>query len=327
MKQRPLGNSQLLVSEIGLGCWQLGGDWGPITQPEANAILTAADKAGVTFWDTADVYGGGQSERFIGDYTQAQANSSHVIATKAGRSGELYPDKYTRDGLRASVEQSRERLQVETLDLLQLHCIPFSEIKRGQVFEWLDEMQSDGLIANYGASIETMEEAWFCLENTRVVSLQLIFNLLRQDMADDILPMAEARDVGIIVRLGLASGLLSGKMQKTQQFAEQDHRHYNKDGAAFHVGETFSGLPFELGIDLVEQLKAENTTGLSMAELSFRWLLDHSAVSSVITGASHAQQIERNAAVSSLAPLSSELHAQLKQFYRNNVRQHIRGTL
>ena len=327
MKQRKLGSSGLSVSEIGLGCWQLGGDWGPISQTEANTILQAADRVGVTFWDTADVYGGGQSERFIGDFCQSQVNPSRIIATKAGRSAELYPNKFTRQALRASVERSRERLQVNTLNLLQLHCIPFAEIQRGHIFEWLEEMKSDRLIAHYGASVETIAEASYCIENTNVASLQIIFNLLRQDMAEDVLPLAEANDVGIIVRLGLASGLLSGKMHKGQTFAEQDHRNYNKDGAAFHVGETFSGLPFELGVDLVEQLSDANITNLTMAELALRWLLDHRVVSSVITGASNAQQIERNAAVSALAPLSSEHHKQLQKFYRKQVRQHIRGTL
>ncbi len=327
VKQRPLGQSGLQVSEIGLGCWQLGGDWGPISQHEADAILHAADRSGVTFWDTADVYGGGQSETFIGDFMTAHPNPQRVVATKAGRSAQLYPNQYRREALRTSAEQSRDRLQVDRLDLLQLHCIPFEEMKRGEVFDWLEEMKSDGLIAHYGASVETVEEALYCLDHTQVASLQIIFNVLRQDMADAVLPAAESKGVGIIVRLGLASGLLSGRMTKDQTFTAQDHRHYNKDGAAFHVGETFSGLPFELGVDLADQLKQQYATQMSLADLSLRWLLDHTAVSSIITGASKAEQIQRNAEVSALPPLSKTMHEELSAFYRQNVRQHIRGTL
>lgn len=327
VQQRMLGKTGLHVSEIGLGAWQLGGDWGPITQAEANAILKAADHAGVSFWDTADVYGGGQSESFIGEFNRANPNANRVIATKAGRGAGLYPDGYSESALRASIEASRERLQVDTLDMLQLHCIPFNEIQRGQVFEWLQTFKQDGLIAHYGASVETVEEAKYCLDHTGVESLQIILNTLRQDMATEVLPQAAEHQVGIIVRLGLASGLLSGKMQKNRQFAEQDHRSYNRDGAAFHVGETFSGLPFELGVDLAEQMKAELPEGITLPEASLRWLLDFDAVSSIITGASKPEQIERNAAVSGLPKLSEELHQNLGAFYQNRVREHIRGVI
>ncbi|EAR09179.1 aldo/keto reductase [Reinekea blandensis] len=327
VQNRMLGSTGLQVSEIGMGAWQLGGDWGPITQAEADAILRAADHAGVSFWDTADVYGGGQSESFIGAFNRANPNANRVIVTKAGRGAGLFPDGYSEAALRDSIEASRDRLQVDTLDLLQLHCIPFDVIQRGEVFEWLQKFKQDGLIAHFGASVETVEEAQYCMNHTGVESLQIILNTLRQDMATEVLPQAKAQKVGIIVRLGLASGLLSGKMSKTRQFAEQDHRSYNQDGAAFHVGETFSGLPFELGVDLAEQMKAELPQGLSLAEASLRWLLDFDAVSTIITGASKPEQIERNAAVSALPPLSEALHARLGEFYRNHVRRHIRGVI
>lgn len=327
VQQRMLGRTGLQVSEIGLGAWQLGGDWGPISQTEADAILRAADHAGVSFWDTADVYGGGQSESFIGEFHRANPNANRVIATKAGRGAGLYPDGYTESALKDSIEASRDRLQVDTLDLLQLHCIPFEAVQLGQVFEWLHKFKQDKLIAHYGASVETVEEAQFCMTHTGVESLQIILNTLRQDMATEVLPQAKEQQVGIIVRLGLASGLLSGTMQKNRQFAEQDHRSYNRDGAAFHVGETFSGLPFELGVDLAEQMKAELPGGITLPEASLRWLLDFDAVSTIITGASKPEQIARNAAVSALPKLSDELHKKLGEFYVTRVREHIRGVI
>jgi aryl-alcohol dehydrogenase-like predicted oxidoreductase len=327
VKQRPLGNSGLVTSEIGLGCWQLGGDWGPVSDAQVSSILSAADAVGVTFWDTADVYGSGVSEMFIGNYTQSEPKPSRVIVTKAGRSAELYPQGYTQEKLRAAINASRARLQVDTLAMVQLHCIPFAELQRGDVFRWLDGFKQEGLIAHYGASVETVEEALFCLNETGVASLQLIFNLLRQDMAAQVLPLAQSKGVGVIVRLGLASGLLAGKMTKEQQFSPQDHRSYNQDGAAFHVGETFSGLPFELAIDLIDQLRPFVPVGMNMAQLALRWLLDHEAVSSVITGASSAEQIQRNAEVSNLPALTGETHQQLAEFYQRKVREHIRGTI
>jgi len=327
VKQRQLGDTGLSVSEIGLGAWQLGGDWGPITQIQANTILRAADHAGVTFWDTADVYGGGQSELFIGDYTLRHPNVGRVIASKAGRNSDLYLNGYTEAKLRDSIELSRDRLQVSSINLIQLHCIPFEQLQRGRVFEWLNKFKQEGLIKHFGASVENVAEALFCLNHTEVSSLQIIFNVLRQDMAQQVLPEAERKGVGIVVRLGLASGLLSGCMKKSQQFSEQDHRAYNRDGQTFNVGETFSGLPFELGVDLAEQLKQDYACELSLAEMSLRWLLDFSAVSSVITGASKPEQIERNANVSQLPPLSSELHTTLAEYYKLNVRQHIRGVI
>lgn len=326
-KQRPLGSTGYSVSEIGLGCWQLGGDWGALAEGQADSVLQAATEAGVNFWDTADVYGAGASERIIGAFNQMHPDAQRVIVTKAGRDASLYPDGYKRDTLRASIEASRERLLVDTLDLVQLHCIPFAEIQRGAVFYWLEECRQDGLIRYYGASVETVEEARYCLEHTQVASLQLIVNLLRQDMAEQILPLAAEQDVGVIVRLGLASGLLSGKMRKDQQFAAGDHRSYNRDGAAFYVGETFSGLPYELGVDLAEQLKAFCPDGWSLPQLALRWLLDQPAVSSVITGASRPEQIRANAAVSALPPLPPELHQRLSDFYHHTVRSHIRGSI
>lgn len=325
--QRDLGQTGYSVSEIGLGCWQLGGDWGALPAGQAESVLEAATAAGVNFWDTADVYGGGESERIIGAYHQAHPDADRVIVTKAGRDASLYPDGYRRDTLRASIERSRDRLQVDSLDLVQLHCIPFTEIQRGDVFDWLEECRQDGLIRFYGASVETIEEARYCLEHTQVASLQLIVNLLRQDMAEQILPLAAEQEVGVIVRLGLASGLLSGRMTKDHVFAAEDHRNFNRDGEAFFVGETFAGLPYATGVELAEQLKAFCPPGLSLPQLALRWLLDQPGVSSVITGASRPQQITDNAAASALEALPPELHQQLSDFYHQQVRPHIRGAI
>lgn len=327
VQHRPLGKTGYSVSEIGLGCWQLGGDWGALQAGQAESVLQAASDNGVTFWDTADVYGGGESERIIGEFNKAHPETDRIIVTKAGRTPELYPDGYSRDRLKAAIEASRERLQVEQLDMVQLHCIPIGEIKRGEVFEWLSEFKQAGLIRQFGASVETCDDARYCLENTDVASLQLIVNLLRQDMAESILPLAHQKEVGVIVRLGLASGLLSGKMTADHEFAKEDHRNFNQDGDAFFVGETFAGLPYKTGVALANELKGLVPDGMTLAQMSLRWLLDQQGVSSVITGASRPEQIADNAAVSSLPSLDNELHTHLSHFYHDRVRQHIRGEI
>lgn len=327
MKARTLGKTGYSVSEIGLGCWQLGGDFGALPKGGANAILEAAAFNTISLWDTADVYGGGESERLIGAFNQKHPDPTRVIITKAGRDGSLYPDGYTRDNLKASINASRERLQVDSLDLVQLHCIPFEEIKRGQVFEWLNEFKQEGLIKHYGTSVETVEEAEYCIDHTEVASLQIILNVLRQEMTKTVLPKAEAKNVGIIVRLGLSSGLLSGKMTADHVFADDDLRYINRDGDAFYVGETFSGIPFKKGVELADGLKPLCPEGMTLADMSLRWLLDHSAVSTVITGASRPDQVARNARVSKLPPLSEDLHKQLADYYTYQCRQHIRGGL
>ncbi|MDB5614696.1 MAG: aldo/keto reductase, partial [Devosia sp.] len=224
MKTRRLGKTGYDVSEIGLGCWQLGGDFGPVGDETASAILDAADAAGVTFWDTADVYGGGVSESRIGSH--AKAAGVHV-ATKLGRGSGLFPDQYSLDSIRASLQGSADRLGVATLDLAQLHCVPTDVLRDGQIFGWMDELKAEGLVRHWGASVETIEEGLICLEQPGCATLQIIFNLFRQDAAKELLPKAAERDVGIIVRLPLASGLLSGKYDKATRFDATDHRNYN----------------------------------------------------------------------------------------------------
>ncbi len=323
MQYRTLGRSGYKISEIGLGCWQLGGDFGPIENERAQAVLTEAAKQGINFWDTADVYGGGKSEQYIGDWQGTQPKELFV-ATKVGRDGALYPDGYTKDKVRRNIEGSLQRLKVDSLDLVQLHCIPPEVMQDGEVFTWLEDFQQDGLIRQFGTSVETIEEALLCIEQPKLTSVQIIFNLFRQDAIEALFPAAQKADVGIIVRLPLASGILSGKMSAQHQFAEQDHRNYNKDGEYFSVGETFSGIPFEKGLELVENLREYAGTDTQLSQFALRWILDQPAVSSVIAGASKPEQVISNAASSNLPKLSDTLHKQLADFYQQDVRQHIR---
>ena len=254
MKTRRLGKTGFEVSEIGLGTWQLGGDFGPVEDNDASAILSNAARLGVNFWDTADVYGNGLSEHRIGTF-YGKPNGL-VVATKVGRSSHLYPDKYTKGGLRESLEDSARRLCVDQIDLAQLHCVPKDVLANGEIFEWLEEIKAEGLIKHWGASVETIAEARICLGHPGLATLQIIFNIFRQDAAKGLLDEAGEKDVGVIVRLPLASGLLSGKYSRDTEFSPSDHRSYNRDGQAFSVGETFGGIPFETGVELAEQLAA-----------------------------------------------------------------------
>lgn len=325
MKTRTLGKSGFELTEVGLGCWQLGADWGPAVNEEtAFEILSAAVENGTTFFDTADVYGDGRSEQLIGQFLK-QCDTPIRVATKFGRNGSVYPDNYTEQSLRDAVNASRERLGVDSLDLIQLHCIPMEVLKQGDIFDWLRLLKKEGLIKHFGASVESVEAGLLCIEQDELQSLQVIFNIFRQKLVTDLLPQAKTRGVGIIVRLPLASGLLTGKFTTHSTFPDSDHRQYNRDGQCFNAGETFAGLPFEKGVELSDQLKEMLPNGLSMSEMSLRWILDHDAVSTIIPGASSPEQAQANAHVSSLAPLSKELHEQLTEFYQKQVKQHIRG--
>ena len=324
MKTRLLGKTGYQVSEIGLGCWQLGGDFGPVGEETADAILGHASTAGINFWDTADVYGGGLSESRIG----ARAKGANVIvATKVGRSGALYPNHYTKEGVRESLRASAQRLCVSSLDLAQLHCVPGDVLRDGSIFGWMDELQAEGLVRHWGASVETIEEGLLCLEQPGCATLQIIFNLFRQDAAEVLLPKAAEKNVGIIVRLPLASGLLSGKFDKNTRFEDSDHRHYNRDGAAFSVGETFSGIPFERGVELVQTLKGLAPEGVPMSQFALRWILDHPQVSTVIAGVSKPEQIADNVAASDRRSLFPALMGQLGEWYRDEVKPEIRGAV
>ncbi len=325
MKTRRLGKTGFEVSEIGLGTWQLGGDFGPVEDNDASAILSNAARLGVNFWDTADVYGNGLSEHRIGTFYGKP--DFLKVATKVGRSGALYPDKYTKGGLRESLEESAKRLCVESLDLAQLHCVPKEVLEDGSIFGWMDELQAEGLVQNWGASVETVAEAEICLAHDGLATLQIIFNIFRQDAADGLLAKAAERDVGIIVRLPLASGLLSGKYNRDTEFSTSDHRHYNRNGEAFSVGETFGGIPFEDGVELADELRGYVPSGQRMSLFALRWILDHPEVSTIIAGVSRPDQIGVNVEAGDLPDLPDTIHEKLSEFYAEKVRPKIRGDI
>jgi aryl-alcohol dehydrogenase-like predicted oxidoreductase len=320
------------VSEIGLGCWQFGGDWRSSAASNARDTLHAALDAGVNFLDTADVYGQGRSESLIGEELAERAGGDRVfVATKLGRL-EGYPDGYSRDLFRRCTENSLKRLRRDSLDLTQLHCVPAEALRRGDVFDWLDDLKGEGLIRRWGASVESVDEGMLCLDREGCSSLQVIFNLFRQKPAAELLPRAREQGVAIIVRLPLASGLLSGKYRRETSFEASDHRSYNRNGAAFNVGETFAGIPFEQGVELADALKPHHefwakgaAAGATMPQWAMRWILDHPAVTTVIPGASGPDQARQNAAVSDLPPLSEEEHESLRAFHDSEVLPHIRG--
>lgn len=313
------------VSEVGIGTWQIGGEWGEVPEDTALDILGAAYDSGITFFDTADIYGHGKSESLIGRFLKdRQLHGKVFVATKLGRRLG-YPDDYSQLLFERCVDESLQRLGVETLDLIQTHCIPPGWMARAETWGWLDDLKNKGKIQRYGASVETMGEALLCLDQPGVQSLQIIFNVFRQKPLEQVLPKAKAQGVAIIVRLPLASGLLSGKMTRGTTFPTDDHRNYNANGEQFNVGETFAGLAFEKGVELADQLKHHVRAGETMAQFTQRWLLDHDAVTTIIPGASKVQQATSNAAVSDLPRLSDDLHADLTAWYASDVKDHIRG--
>lgn len=318
---------EVLVSEVGLGCWQLGdGDWGALDSDAARAILRVAYERGVTFFDTADVYGGGLSEQRVGAWLAEDRPTGIFLATKLGRRGEPGGwENFSYAAMRQHTTDSLRRLGTERLDLTQLHCIPTEVLRQGEVFTHLRELQREGLIARFGASVESMEEALLCLEQDGLASLQIIFNLFRQKPIHTLFAKAKAKKTALIVRLPLASGLLSGKYTPQTQFATHDHRTYNRDGDVFNVGETFAGLPFERGVELADALKSFVPEGWTLAQLSQRWILDFDAVTTLIPGATRRDQVESNVSVSELPPLSESLHQQLSAFYHEHVESYIRG--
>jgi aryl-alcohol dehydrogenase-like predicted oxidoreductase len=326
MKFRPFANSGVKVSEVGVGTWQFGGDWGDVTEETAIKTLQASVEAGINFIDTADVYGVGRSESLIGKYLK-QSKAKVFIATKLIRFPRPgWPKNVSWDAFREHTEASLQRLGVDSLDLTQLHCPPLEVFKRGEVFEWLRMLKKEGKIKNFGASVESMEEGLYCLEQDGLASLQIIFNIFRQKPIESLFARAKAKGVSLIVRLPLASGLLAGKYKKDTKFAPEDHRTYNRDGDAFNVGETFAGLPFEKGVELADKLKGMTPPGMSLSQMANRWCLDFDAVTTIIPGAKNAEQAVENAKASDLPPLSGELHQKLSEFYQKEVAAHIRGS-
>ena len=325
MKTRSFGNTGRSVGEVGLGTWQIGGNWGDVTDEVALETLRAAVDAGTTLFDTADVYGSGRSETLIGKFLK-ETKAPVYVATKLGRFDPPgWPANFTRAAIRTHTEASLKRLGVETLELTQLHCIPLAALQQGEVFEHLRELKREGKIRDFGVSVESMEEALLCVQQEGVASLQIIFNLFRQKPIQVLFEEAKRRHTAILVRLPLASGLLGGKMTKATAFSADDHRNFNRDGQAFNVGETFAGLPFTKGVELADTLKTYAPAGVTLAQMALRWCLDFEAVSAIIPGARNPEQVRANAAASALPPLSPELHARLADFYTREVASHIRG--
>lgn len=325
MNYRRFEKDGMGISEVGLGCWQIGGNWSHVEEDVALSILRAAFESGVTFFDTADVYGNGRSEEIIGKFLKEIGNDEVFVATKIGR-GEMYPDNYTEKAIRRGIENSLRRLGVEALDLIQTHCIPYEAMHSGEVYEWLGKLVDEGKIKRIGASVETVDEANLLLDSLSCLySLQIIFNVFRQKPIDTVFEKAEKRNVGIIARVPLASGVLSGKFTEKTVFSDDDHRNFNKDGAAFNVGETFAGVPFEKGIEFAELINGMKPPEMSLAEMAIRWILDFDAVSVVIPGATRIEQIAGNANVSKIPRLSNELHHQLRALYDEEIAQNVRG--
>lgn len=324
MNSRKLGKTGYDVSEIGLGTWQLGESFGAVSDQEATEILKTARHLDVNFWDTADVYGGGQSESRIGGFKDKKGV---FVATKFGRNGTMFPNKFTRKNIKDSLTGSLKRLGGETLDLAQLHCVPRAVLEDGEIFNTLDDLRDEGLMRHYGASVENVQEALICLKHPGVATLQIIFNLFRQDYATEVLPKAEAQNVGIIVRLPLASGLLTGKWTKATTFTAGDHRNFNANGEMFNVGETFSGLKFEKGVELADELKKMIPRGVQLSQFALRWLLDHPAVSTIIAGVTKPAQLEGNVQAIRLDPVEPSLNEELADWYERKVKPHVRGTI
>jgi aryl-alcohol dehydrogenase-like predicted oxidoreductase len=326
MKSRSFGGAN--VSEVGLGCWQIGGDqWGEVAEDAALDVLRSSIASGVTFLDTADVYGAGRSEELIGRFLKEQPRDKLFIASKFGRFPRPgWPGNFEPATIRIHTENSLKRLGIERLDLTQLHCLPMEQLKRHEVWETLRSLKKEGKIARFGASVESTAEAEACLKQPDCASLQIIFNIFRQTPAiNGLLARCKAKGVAVIVRLPLASGLLAGKYTPTTTFGPHDHRTINRNGEKFNVGETFAGLGFERGLELVEKLKPLVPSGYTLPQLALRWCLDNPAVTTIIPGARNREQAANNAAASALPPIPAAVHATLLEFFVKDVKPAVRG--
>ena len=324
MQTHELGRTGRQVSVVGLGCWQLGGDWGRVDEADAMSVLHAAVDAGVTFLDTADVYGDGRSELFVGRLLAERPDAGLTVATKMGRRADPHvPEAFTLDAFRSWTDRSRANLGVDTLDLVQLHCPPTSVFSDDRVFDALDTLVAEQRISAYGVSVETCDEALTAIARPHVATVQLILNVFRRKPLELVLPAALEAGVGIIARVPLASGLLSGKYDESTTFAAQDHRSYNRHGEAFDVGETFSGVPFEVGVRAARSVAAQASESTT-AQLALRWILDQPGVSTIIPGARNASQVKGNAAAAvTVEPLPASVHDSLRNIYDEQIREHV----
>lgn len=324
MREHKFGRTEFTVSDIGFGAWQIGGSWGEVSEADGRAALNAALDAGMTFIDTADVYGDGRSEKIIAEVLKARCGTRPMVASKAGR--RLNPhvaDGYTKANIETFIDRSLKNLEIDSLDLVQLHCPPTDVYYRQEMFEGLEEIRKAGKIKHYGVSVEKVEEALKAIEYPGVVSVQIIFNMFRQRPAALFFQEAKRRNVAVIARVPLASGLLSGKINANTQFAAEDHRNFNRNGEAFDVGETFAGVPFETGLAAVEEVRKLVPEGASMAQFALRWILMHEAVTVVIPGARNGEQAKANAAASDLAALSADVMAASREVYERLMAPHV----
>ncbi|ONI75684.1 aldo/keto reductase [Kribbella sp. ALI-6-A] len=321
MEKRTLGRTGRDVGVVGLGAWQLGADWGEVGEDEALGVLRAAVDGGVTFIDTADVYGDGRSERLVGQVLKEY--DGLTVASKMGRRVEQQPENYTLDNFRAWNDRSRENLDVETIDLVQLHCPPTEVYSTDAVFDALDTLVEEQRIAAYGVSVETCAEALTAIARPNVASVQIILNAFRLKPLDEVLPAAREAGVGIIARVPLASGLLSGKYDENTTFAADDHRTYNRHGEAFDVGETFSGVDFRTGLEAVQRLMPWLPAGATMAQFALRWIIDQPGVSVVIPGARNPEQVAGNIGAAALDPLTEEQLEAVRSTYDELVRPQV----
>jgi aryl-alcohol dehydrogenase-like predicted oxidoreductase len=323
MEQRTIDRLGSTVSVVGLGTWQLGADWGTVSPEAAHAVLDTAVDEGITFIDTADVYGDGRSEQFCAELRERHPEV--FIATKMGRRVEQLPENYNRDAFLAWNDRSRANLGVEQIELVQLHCPPDAVYENDAVFDALDEMVAAGRIRAYGVSVETCAQALSAIARPHVASVQIILNCFRLKPLEEVLPAAHEAGVGIIARVPLASGLLSGRYDEHTVFPADDHRNYNRHGEAFDVGETFAGVPFEVGLSAVRELQALVDPGVPLAQFALRWVIDQTGVSTVIPGARNPEQVRGNAASAALPPLREDQLAGVRDVYDRLIHPHVHG--
>ena len=330
MDHRTLGRTGRTVSVIGLGTWQLGADWGDVSESDARAVLEASRQAGVTFFDTADVYGDGRSESIVGAWRASLSDAERgaiTVATKMGRRAALLPENYTAENFRAWTDRSRANLRMDTLDLVQLHCPPSAVYRSDAVYDALDALVESGAIAAYGVSVETADEALTAIARPHVATVQIVLNAFRLKPLDEVLPAAQDAGVGIIARVPLASGLLTGRYRHDTAFAPDDHRTYNRTGEAFDRGETFSGVDFDEGVEAAQEFSAlAERAGLPPAQAALAWVAQLPGVSTVIPGARNPAQAEANAAAGSVAPLGDAFTASVRELYDRRFRAAIHGS-
>ncbi len=319
MKKRALGRTGFEVSEISFGAWAIGNDWGNVDDGESLAALNRAVDLGVNFFDTADVYGDGRSEKLLAQLKRGR-NEEIVIATKVGRRLPQIAENFTAANITPHIERSLNNLETDALDLVQLHCPPTAVYYMPEIFGAMDDLVAHGKIRNYGVSVEKVEEAVKAIEFENVKTVQIIFNIFRQRPEDLFFALAKQRKIGILARVPLSSGMLSGKMTRETRFAKDDHRNYNRRGSAFDVGETFSGLDFEAGLDAIDELRRLVPPGMTMAQFALRWILMFDAITCAIPGGKHPAQVEENVAAAEFPPLSDEIMRSVKRIYEVRIR-------